>query len=238
MNRCRIRWGWSAGLALAVCLAVCLAASSSRADKSKQAAGKLVLVRHGQSEWNLQNRFTGWTDVQLTPKGRAEARRAGKLIQGLSIDKAYTSDLRRAKDSLKIMLRTNRWQIPVQRHRALNERHYGRLQGLNKTATARRYGTSRVQRWRRSWNVAPPGGESLKMTSRRTVPYFERTIAKELKQGKNVLVVAHSNSLRTLVRKLDNISPQQVGTIKIKTGVPMVYQMATDGSVLSKKVLH
>jgi 2,3-bisphosphoglycerate-dependent phosphoglycerate mutase len=219
-------------------LAVCLAASTSGAEKGKQAAGKLILVRHGQSEWNLQNRFTGWTDVSLTRKGRAEARQAGKLIQGLNIDKAYTSDLRRAKDSLKIMLRTNHWQIPVQRHRALNERHYGRLQGLNKAATARRCGKKQVQKWRRSWNVAPPGGESIKMTAQRTIPYYERTIAKDLKQGKNVLVVAHSNSLRALVRKLDNISPRQVGTIKINTGVPMVYQMATDGSVLSKKVLH
>ncbi len=187
---------------------------------------KLVLVRHGESLWNLENRFTGWVDVPLTEKGRAEARRAAELLVGLSFQVAYTSVLIRAQETLEIMLNALGQRVPVIRDVALNERHYGDLQGLNKAETARRYGDEQVKLWRRSYDVAPPGGESLEMTSKRTLPFFDRAIMGDIRLNKNVLVAAHGNSIRSIVMKLDQLN----------TGIPLVYEIGTDGRVLSKEV--
>ncbi len=197
---------------------------------------KLVLVRHGESLWNLENRFTGWVDVPLTEKGRAEARRAAELLVGLSFQVAYTSVLIRAEETLEIMLNTLGQQVPVIRDVALNERHYGDLQGLNKAETAGRYGDEQVKLWRRSYDVAPPGGESLEMTSKRTLPFFDRAIMGEIRLNKNVLVSAHGNSIRSIVMKLDQLNKQQVLELNLDTGIPLVYEIGTDGRVLSKEV--
>lgn len=197
---------------------------------------KLVLVRHGESLWNLENRFTGWVDVPLTEKGRAEARRAAELLVGLSFQVAYTSVLIRAEETLEIMLNTLGQQVPVIRDVALNERHYGDLQGLNKAETAGRYGDEQVKLWRRSYDVAPPGGESLEMTSKRTLPFFDRAIMGDIRLNKNVLVSAHGNSIRSIVMKLDQLNKQQVLELNLDTGIPLVYEIGTDGRVLSKEV--
>jgi 2,3-bisphosphoglycerate-dependent phosphoglycerate mutase len=196
----------------------------------------LVLIRHGQSLWNLENRFTGWIDVPLTDQGRDEARRAGKLIADLRFDVAYTSALTRAQETLQLVLEAAGQRPPVIRDQALNERHYGDLSGLNKAETARRYGDEQVKLWRRSYDVAPPNGESLELTARRTLPFYERAIAGDLRQGKNVLVVAHGNSNRSIVMKLDNLTREQVVALELGTGVPLVYQIAADGTVVSRQV--
>ncbi len=154
----------------------------------------LVLIRHGQSLWNLENRFTGWIDVPLTDAGREEARRAAVHIRDIRFQVAYTSALSRAQETLDIILGEIGQRPPVIRDQALNERHYGELQGLNKADTARRYGDAQVKQWRRSYDIAPPGGESLEMTAKRTLPFFDRAIGGDLREGKNVLVVAHGNS--------------------------------------------
>ena len=197
---------------------------------------KLVLVRHGESLWNLENRFTGWVDVPLTEKGRAEAKHAAQLLSGMSFQVAYTSVLIRAQETLDLMLASLGREIPVIRDAALNERHYGDLQGLNKAETARRYGDEQVKLWRRSYDVAPPNGESLEMTSKRTLPFFDRAIMGDVRLGKNVLVVAHGNSIRSIVMKLDGLSKQQVLELNLDTGIPLVYEMASDGEVLSREV--
>ena len=198
----------------------------------------LVLVRHGQSLWNLENRFTGWVDVPLTDKGIAEARRAGELLRGFRFDVAYTSALSRAQETLRVMLETMGVQLPVIRDQALNERHYGDLQGLNKEEMAKRYGANQVKLWRRSYDVAPPNGESLEMTAKRTLPFFDRCIAGDLRLGKNVLVVAHGNSNRSIVMQLDRLSGEQVVALELATGAPLVYEMESDGAtVKSKRIL-
>ncbi|HZN91772.1 MAG TPA: 2,3-bisphosphoglycerate-dependent phosphoglycerate mutase, partial [Myxococcales bacterium] len=197
---------------------------------------KLVLIRHGQSLWNLENRFTGWIDVPLTDRGRAEARRAGQLISDLKFDVAYTSALTRAQETLELVLETAGQRPPIIRDQALNERHYGDLSGLNKADTAKRYGDEQVKLWRRSYDVAPPNGESLELTARRTLPFYDRAIAGDLRQGKNVLVVAHGNSNRSIVMKLDNLTREQVVALELGTGVPLVYEIAGDGSVVSKEI--
>ena len=197
---------------------------------------KLVLVRHGESLWNLENRFTGWVDVPLTEKGRAEAKRAAQLLSGMPFQVAYTSVLVRAQETLDLMLASLGRDIPVIRDAALNERHYGDLQGLNKAETARRYGDEQVKLWRRSYDVAPPNGESLEMTSKRTLPFFDRAIMGDVRLDKNVLVVAHGNSIRSIVMKLDGLTKQQVLELNLDTGIPLVYEMASDGEVLSKEV--
>jgi len=197
---------------------------------------KLVLVRHGESLWNLENRFTGWVDVPLTEKGRAEAKRAAQLLSGMPFQVAYTSVLVRAQETLDLMLTSLGREIPVIRDAALNERHYGDLQGLNKADTARRYGDEQVKLWRRSYDVAPPNGESLEMTSKRTLPFFDRAIMGDVRLDKNVLVVAHGNSIRSIVMKLDGLTKQQVLELNLDTGIPVVYEMASDGRVLSKEV--
>ena len=198
----------------------------------------LVLIRHGESQWNLENRFTGWTDVPLTEKGREEARRAGEKIRHIHFDKAYTSVLQRAIETLSIVLRVlGQQDIPIMYDKALNERHYGDLQGLNKAETAEKYGQEQVHIWRRSYDIAPPGGESLKDTAARTLPYFKTHIEPDLSAGGNILVSAHGNSLRSIVMYLDNLSKEEVLALNLATGVPIVYEFSPDLRVLSKRVL-
>ncbi|MBI2095044.1 MAG: 2,3-bisphosphoglycerate-dependent phosphoglycerate mutase [Candidatus Omnitrophica bacterium] len=200
----------------------------------------LVLVRHGESQWNLENRFTGWVDVPLSEKGVGEAVRAGERLkkESLHFDKAYTSALRRAQDTLTLVLeRLGRTDIPVEKDQALNERHYGDLQGLNKAETAKKFGDAQVKIWRRSYDIAPPNGESLKDTAARTLPYFESKVLKDLKTGLNVLVAAHGNSLRSIVMHLDHLTKEEVLELNIATGVPILYQFDQNLKVLSKKVL-
>lgn len=197
---------------------------------------KLVLVRHGQSLWNLEDRFTGWVDVPLTDKGREEARNAGKRLRDLRFDVAYTSVLSRAEETLDLILGVLRQLPPVIRDQALNERHYGDLQGLNKKRTAELHGADQVKLWRRSYDVAPPNGEALKNTAERTLPFFERAILGDLHLGKNVLVVAHGNSNRSIVMKLDRLSKEQVVALELATGVPLVYEIDERGEVLSKEI--
>ena len=200
----------------------------------------LALVRHGQSQWNLENRFTGWIDVPLTDRGRKEATRAGELLKeaGLHFDVAFTSDLTRAQDTLRIMLDVlGQAGIPIERDKALNERHYGALQGLNKAETAKKYGKEQVHIWRRSYDVPPPDGESLKDTAARTLPYFDSRILPELKAGRDVIVSAHGNSLRSIVMELDSLTQEQILELSLDTGVPLLYQFDDEGRVLSKKIL-
>jgi len=199
----------------------------------------LVLVRHGESQWNLENRFTGWVDVPLTEKGRAEARRAGELLREVRFDCAFTSVLQRAIETLDIVLEVIGQQgIPIEQDQALNERHYGDLQGLNKAETAKKFGEEQVHLWRRSYDIAPPGGESLKDTAARTLPYFEGRIMAAVQQGKNVLVSAHGNSLRSIVMKLDGLTKEQVLGLNLATGVPLVYEFDGSMKLLSKRVLE
>jgi 2,3-bisphosphoglycerate-dependent phosphoglycerate mutase len=196
----------------------------------------LVMVRHGQSLWNLENRFTGWVDVPLTDTGRAEAKAAGERLTDLKFDVAYTSVLARAQETLELILAAIRQRPPVIRDQALNERHYGDLQGLNKAETAKRYGDEQVKLWRRSYDVAPPNGESLELTTRRTLPFFDRAIGGDIQEGKNVLVVAHGNSLRSIVMKLDALTREQVLDLNLETGVPLVYTLSKDGKVQGKQI--
>ncbi len=197
----------------------------------------LALVRHGQSLWNLQNRFTGWVDVPLTERGRGEARADGEALRGVGFDVAYTSALRRAQDTLDIVLEAAGLDVPVIRDAALNERDYGDLSGLDKAETAERYGAEQVHVWRRSFDVAPPGGESLQDTAARTLPFFERAILGDLRHGRDVLVVAHGNSNRSIVMRLDALGPDEVVALELATGVPLVYELDDTGDVLSKRVL-
>ncbi|MBI5707862.1 MAG: 2,3-diphosphoglycerate-dependent phosphoglycerate mutase [Armatimonadetes bacterium] len=198
----------------------------------------LCLIRHGQSLWNMENRFTGWVDVPLTAEGEAEARRAAEHIKGIAFDVCYTSALTRAQRTLAIIQEANGWSQPVIRDQALNERHYGDLQGLNKDETRARYGADQVQLWRRSYDVPPPNGEALKNTAERTLPFFDRCILGDLKQGKNVLVVAHGNSNRSIVMKLDDLTGEEVVKLELATGLPLLYEVDQTGSVLSKRVLE
>jgi 2,3-bisphosphoglycerate-dependent phosphoglycerate mutase len=200
----------------------------------------LVLVRHGQSQWNLENRFTGWVDVSLTEKGREEAHRAGTLLKAekLRFTKCYTSVLTRAHETLDIILNElGQTNLPIERDQALNERHYGDLQGLNKAETAEKFGKEQVHIWRRSFDVAPPGGESLKDTAARTLPYFESKIVPDLKRGETVLVSAHGNSLRSIVMHLDNLTKEQVVSLELATGVPILYDLDENMRVRSKRIL-
>jgi 2,3-bisphosphoglycerate-dependent phosphoglycerate mutase len=198
---------------------------------------KLILIRHGQSIWNLENRFTGWVDVPLTPAGRLEARNAASKLGGMTIHVAYTSVLSRAQETLSIIITELGVDVPVIRDQALNERFYGDLQGLNKEETAKQYGEEQVKIWRRSYDVPPPGGEALKDTAARTLPFFERCIMGDIRQDKNVLVVAHGNSNRSIVMKLDDLSREEVLELNLDTGVPLIYELGTDGSVQSKQTL-
>ena len=200
--------------------------------------GKLVLVRHGQSQWNLENRFTGWVDVPITPLGEEEARRAGRELKGLHFDAAFTSVLRRAQQTLTIILdEIGQPDLPTEKDQALNERHYGDLQGLNKAETAKKYGDAQVHVWRRSFDVKPPNGESLKDTAARTLPYFNARILPLAAAGKNVLVSAHGNSLRAIVMALEGLTPEQILKVEIATGRPLVYDIGSKGEVQKKTVL-
>ncbi len=200
----------------------------------------LVLVRHGESEWNKLNLFTGWRDVGLTETGIAEARRAGKLIraQGFVFDIAFTSALKRAQNTLTLMLEElGQEGLETIKDQALNERDYGDLSGLNKDDARARWGEDQVHIWRRSYDIAPPGGESLKDTAARVLPYYEEKILPQVLAGKNVLVAAHGNSLRALIMHLDKMSPEEIVKLNLGTGEPYVYRLNPDGSKASKIIL-
>jgi 2,3-bisphosphoglycerate-dependent phosphoglycerate mutase len=197
----------------------------------------LVLVRHGQSEWNLKNLFTGWRDVDLTDKGVKEAREAGRKLkaQGIKFDVAFTSVLTRAQRTLDLMLtELGQASIPVFKDQALNERDYGELVGLNKDDARKKWGEEQVHIWRRSYDVAPPGGESLKDTLARALPYYVTDILPRVLRGERVLVAAHGNSLRALVMVLDKHTPDSITKLNLETGVPMIYRLNADSTVASK----
>ena len=222
---------------------------------------KLVLIRHGESAWNLENRFTGWKDVDLSPKGIEEAKAAGKILKEMNLvfDVAYTSYLKRAIKTLNIVLEEmDELYIPVYKSWRLNERHYGALQGLNKAETAKKYGDEQVHIWRRSFDVAPPQvekdspmypgnidrykeipeneiptGESLKLTIDRVLPYWESDISKQIKAGKNVLISAHGNSLRALIKYLLNISDEKILDLNLPTGTPLVFEIDENLNIIS-----
>ena len=226
---------------------------------------KLVLVRHGQSTWNLENRFTGWTDVGLTDLGREEAHEAGKLLResGYVFDVAYTSVLRRAIQTLWIVLEEmNLEWIPEEKAWQLNERHYGALQGLNKAETAQKFGEAQVKIWRRSYDTPPPvleldderhprfdpryasltpeqlpATESLKITLERVLPYWHSTLAPVIKSGKRIIIAAHGNSIRAMVKYLDNISDSEITELNIPTGLPLVYELDDDLSPIKSYYL-
>ncbi|WP_264520877.1 2,3-bisphosphoglycerate-dependent phosphoglycerate mutase [Flavobacterium sp. N1994] len=194
----------------------------------------LVLVRHGQSVYNLENRFTGTVDIGLTPLGEEEAKQTGEKLKEYSFDRAYTSMLIRAQESLRIILEViTQTNIPVIKNAALNERMYGSLQGLNKEETTKKYGEAQVEIWRRSYAVSPPDGESLAATFARTVPYYKTEIEPKLRAGQNVLIVAHGNSLRSLMMYLENISPEAIAKVNMSTGVPRMYTLNTELKVLA-----
>ena len=198
----------------------------------------LVLVRHGQSEWNLKNLFTGWRDVNLTEQGVAEARTAGKKLkaQGVRFDVAFTSVLVRAQRTLDLVLEEmGQTNIPIFKDQALNERDYGDLVGLNKDDARKKWGEEQVHKWRRSYDVAPPGGESLKDTVARALPYFVQEILPRVLRGERTLVSAHGNSLRALVMVLERLSPEGILKRELATGVPILYRLNAD-STLAEKV--
>ena len=199
---------------------------------------RLVLLRHGESQWNLENRFTGWVDVPLSPKGNEEAKSAGEKLREVKFHRAFTSVLMRANETLRIVLEAiGQTQIPIEKDKALNERMYGELQGLNKAETAQKYGDAQVKIWRRSYDVRPPGGESLKDTAERTLPYYEKMIKPHLLKGETIIIAAHGNSLRALVMELDQLSKEAVLELNIPTGVPLLYEFDASGKVLSHRYL-
>lgn len=194
---------------------------------------QLVIFRHGQSTWNLENKFTGWVDVELTDKGKAEANLAGKKLMDFHFDEGYSSMLKRAQITLSIALQaSNQNNIPITCNQALNERMYGDLQGLNKAETALKFGEEQVKIWRRSYDIAPPNGESLKDTAARVIPYFIKEIAPKLIAKKNIVIVAHGNSLRALIMHLEKMTPVQILDFEIGTGVPRVYDLGDSLQVL------
>ena len=221
---------------------------------------KLVLVRHGQSEWNLENKFTGWVDVDLSEKGYAEAKHAGQILRdhGLEFDKAYTSVLKRAIKTLNIILEeTDQLWLPTVKSWRLNERHYGALQGLNKAETAEKYGDEKVHIWRRSYDTLPPlmnaddelsqindrrylkdvvpMAENLKITLERVMPIWQDQIEPDLRDGKNIIIAAHGNSLRALTKHLEGISDEDIMGLEIPTGSPIIYELDHDLKVIDKK---
>lgn len=198
----------------------------------------LIVLRHGQSQWNLENRFTGWVDIDLSEQGIKEAQEAGEKLKGYKFDKAYTSALIRAQRTLDIILNIiGQTDIPIEKDKALNERMYGDLQGLNKDELRQKFGAEQVQIWRRSYDVAPPNGESLKDTAARVIPYWESKIVPDLKAGKNILISAHGNSLRALIMYLEKISEQDIVKTEIPTGHPKYYSLDKDLNILEKKYL-
>ncbi len=203
-------------------------------------SGTLVLVRHGQSEWNLKNLFTGWKDPGLTDKGIAEARAAGQRLKakGLKFDVTFTSALSRAQVTLKLMLEElAQTGLPETRDQALNERDYGELTGLNKDDARKKWGEDQVHIWRRSYDVPPPGGESLKDTLARALPYYVHVIQPHVLEGKTVLVAAHGNSLRSLIMAIEGLTPEQILKRELETGVPVVYRLKANSRPASVEVL-
>jgi 2,3-bisphosphoglycerate-dependent phosphoglycerate mutase len=199
---------------------------------------RLILLRHGESQWNLENRFTGWVDVPLSPRGIQEATHAGEKLRSFKFDRAFTSVLARANETLRLVLETiSQTDIPIEKDKALNERMYGELQGLNKDETAKKYGEAQVKIWRRSYDVRPPGGESLKDTAERVLPYYERTIKPYLQKGDTILVAAHGNSLRALIMELEQLSQEQVLELNIPTGAPLLYELDQAGKVVNHRYL-
>jgi 2,3-bisphosphoglycerate-dependent phosphoglycerate mutase len=201
----------------------------------------LVLVRHGQSEWNLQNLFTGWKDPDLTEQGVEEAKTAGRRLKaaGLSFDLGFTSDLLRAQRTMQLLLEEfGAPDLPIVKNLALNERDYGDLSGLNKADAAEKWGKEQVHAWRRSYDVPPPGGESLKDTVARVLPFYCQSILPAVLNGKRVVVAAHGNSLRALVMVLDKLTPETIPSMELATGIPLVYRLKSDSTVDSKQVLE
>jgi 2,3-bisphosphoglycerate-dependent phosphoglycerate mutase len=199
---------------------------------------RLVLLRHGESQWNLENRFTGWVDVPLSSRGIEEAKKAGETLRGFTFDRAFTSGLLRANDTLRLVLDAiGQSNIPIEKDKALNERMYGELQGLNKDETAKKYGEAQVKIWRRSYDVRPPGGESLKDTAERVLPYYEQAIKPALLREETVLVAAHGNSLRALIMELEQLSREQVLELNIPTGAPLLYELDQTGKVVDHRYL-
>jgi 2,3-bisphosphoglycerate-dependent phosphoglycerate mutase len=199
----------------------------------------LILLRHGESQWNVENRFTGWVDVDITSKGEDEARKAGLALKDYPIDMLFTSALLRAIRTADIALQSaGKGTIPTQRSEKLNERHYGDLQGLNKDEVGNQFGKEQLKIWRRSYDTPPPNGESLKMTQERVLPYFHENIIPMLKQGKHVLITAHGNSLRALIAELDNLTKEEILELNIATGKPIVYTIDEQTmKILDKKQL-
>ncbi|CDX41257.1 2,3-bisphosphoglycerate-dependent phosphoglycerate mutase [Mesorhizobium sp. ORS 3359] len=204
-------------------------------------SGTLVLVRHGQSEWNLKNLFTGWRDVGLTEQGTAEALAAGEKLRarGLKFDIAYTSALQRAQKTCQLILDVvGQGDLKTIRDQALNERDYGDLSGLNKDDARKKWGEEQVHIWRRSYDIAPPGGESLKDTGARVWPYYLHEVQPHVLRGETVLVAAHGNSLRALIMALDGKSGEEIVKLELGTGVPIVYKLNADSTVAKKEVLE
>ena len=199
----------------------------------------LVLVRHGQSQLNLENRFSGWIDTPLSKTGKQEARECAKKLSGLKFDAAYTSDMVRSAETLDIILNDiGQSGIRISKSRAINERMYGNLQGKNKDEVRRIYGKEQVRIWRRSYDARPPGGESLADTAARALPFFKKRILADVKKGKNILVVAHGNSLRSIIMHLDKLAKKDVMELNIPTGVPYIYEIDGRGHVKGKGILR
>ena len=199
---------------------------------------RLVLLRHGESQWNLENRFTGWVDVPLSPRGVQEAKNAGEKLRSFTFNHAFTSVLVRANDTLRLVLDAiGQSNIPIEKDKALNERMYGELQGLNKDETVKKYGEAQVKIWRRSYDVRPPGGESLKDTADRVLPYYAQAIKPSLLKGETILIAAHGNSLRALIMELEQLSREQVLELNIPTGAPLLYELNETGKVVDHRYL-
>ena len=200
--------------------------------------GRLILLRHGESQWNLENRFTGWVDVPLSSRGIQEAKNAGEKLRPYRFDRAFTSVLQRANETLRLALEViGQSTVPTERDKALNERMYGELQGLNKAETAKKYGEDQVKIWRRSYDIRPPGGESLKDTAERVLPYYEQAIRPHLLAGETILIAAHGNSLRALVMELEQLTKEQVLELNIPTGAPLLYELDASGRVTNHRYL-
>jgi 2,3-bisphosphoglycerate-dependent phosphoglycerate mutase len=199
---------------------------------------QLVIIRHGQSQWNLENRFTGWVDVELSEKGIEEAKNSGEMLKDYKFDAAFTSDLKRAQNTLQTILEiSGQTNIPVTKNKALNERMYGDLQGLDKAETAEKYGADQVHIWRRSYDIPPPNGESLKDTVGRVIPYYTEHIEPLLKQGKNIIISAHGNSLRALIMHLENLTPEQILQKELGTARPIIYNLDENAKVLKVQAM-
>jgi 2,3-bisphosphoglycerate-dependent phosphoglycerate mutase len=196
----------------------------------------LVLVRHGQSEWNLKNLFTGWKNPDLTEQGIKEARTAGQTLKEMKLefDEAFTSDLLRAQRTLDLMQEEMGTDLPITRDQALNERDYGDITGMNKDEARKQFGEEQVHIWRRSYDVPPPGGESLKMTAERVLPYFDKEILPRVLAGKRILVSAHGNSLRALIMQLEGLTPEEILKRELGTGTPIIYRLDEEGGIAEK----